>query len=87
MLVLTNTPEFSEVAERAFSPGAERCCRNPAKLNLNAGTRRERRRIDLACLTLLSTDAIDPLARVGPRTSACDRANVPLVNPIAERRC
>jgi hypothetical protein len=31
--------------------------RNPAKLDLNAGTRRQRRRIDQACLILLSTDA------------------------------
>jgi hypothetical protein len=34
--------------------------RNPAKLDLNAGTRRERRRIDQACLILLFTDATDP---------------------------
>jgi hypothetical protein len=33
--------------------------RNPAKLDLNAGTRRERRRIDQACQILLSTDATD----------------------------
>jgi hypothetical protein len=33
--------------------------RNPAKLDLNAGLQRERR-IDQACLTLLSTDATDP---------------------------
>jgi hypothetical protein len=35
--------------------------RNPAKPDLNAGTRRERRRIDQACLILLFTDATDPL--------------------------
>jgi hypothetical protein len=34
--------------------------RNPAKLDLKAGTRRQRRRIDQACLTLLSTDATAP---------------------------
>ncbi|MCA1709787.1 MAG: hypothetical protein LC808_43520 [Actinobacteria bacterium] len=34
--------------------------RNPAKPDLNAGTRRERRRIDQACLILLFTDATDP---------------------------
>lgn len=33
--------------------------RNPAKLDLSAGTRRERRRIDQACLILLSTYATD----------------------------
>jgi hypothetical protein len=34
--------------------------RNPAKLDLDAGTQRERRRIDQACLILLFTDATDP---------------------------
>jgi DNA replication protein DnaC len=34
--------------------------RNPAKLDLDTGTRRQRRRIDQACLILLSTDATDP---------------------------
>jgi hypothetical protein len=34
--------------------------RNPAKLDLSAGIRRERRRIDQACLILLSTDATAP---------------------------
>jgi hypothetical protein len=33
--------------------------RNPAKLDLNAGTRREQRRIDQACLIFLFTDATD----------------------------
>ena len=36
--------------------------RNPAKLDLGAGTRRERRRIDQAFLILLSTDATVPMA-------------------------
>jgi hypothetical protein len=39
--------------------------RNPAKPDLNAGTRRERRRIDQACLILLFTDASDPLKEKG----------------------
>jgi hypothetical protein len=34
--------------------------RNPAKLDLAAGTRRQRRHIHQACLILLSTDATDP---------------------------
>jgi hypothetical protein len=34
--------------------------RNPAKLGLGADTRRERRRIDQACLILLSIDATAP---------------------------
>ncbi len=33
---------------------------NPAKVDLDAGTRRERRRINLACLILFSTDATVP---------------------------
>jgi adenine-specific DNA-methyltransferase len=40
--------------------------RNPAKLDLNAGTRRQRRRIGQACLILLSTDATDPLVVEAP---------------------
>jgi hypothetical protein len=38
-------------------------CRNrfPAKLDLNAGTRRQRRRINQACVILVSTDARDSL--------------------------
>ncbi|HZA16742.1 MAG TPA: hypothetical protein VE645_07570, partial [Pseudonocardiaceae bacterium] len=36
--------------------------RNPAKLDLDADTRRARRRIDQACLILLSTDATVPIA-------------------------
>ena len=36
--------------------------RKPAKLDLGAGTRRERRRINPACLILLSTDATDRAA-------------------------
>ena len=34
--------------------------RNPAKLDLDAAIRRQRRRIDQACLSLLSTDATAP---------------------------
>lgn len=33
----------------------------PCELDLNAGTRRQRRRIDQACLILLSTDTTDPV--------------------------
>jgi hypothetical protein len=35
--------------------------RYPAKLDLNAGTRRQRRRINQACVILVSTDARDSL--------------------------
>jgi hypothetical protein len=40
--------------------------RNPAKLELNAGTRRGRRRIDQACRILLSTHATVPLDPPSP---------------------
>ncbi|MCA1710068.1 MAG: hypothetical protein LC808_44995 [Actinobacteria bacterium] len=38
--------------------------RNPAKLDLDADTRRARRRIDQACLILLSTDATAPVVKL-----------------------
>ena len=38
----------------------------PAKLDLDADTPRQRRRIDQACLILLSTDATDPFGQQEP---------------------
>jgi hypothetical protein len=56
----TNPGDRNPKRERTASVITSGGKRNPAKPDVDTGTRREQRRIDQACLILLSTDATDP---------------------------
>ena len=61
--------------------------RNPAKLDLKAGTRRQRRRVDKACLILLSTDATAPLRGLELMDSPMDKIHTGLHDRGSPRVC